>query len=81
MARVIFHPEQTSYTNGLKEVDVAAGNCRELIQKISKLYSGFTEAELGSYMVSIDGVIINNPFLEKLNPKSEFVFIRKIAAG
>ena len=81
MARVIFHPEQASYTSGLKEVDVAAGNCRELIQKLSKLYSGLTEAELGSYMVSIDGVIINNPFLEKLNPDSEFVFIRKIAAG
>ena len=81
MARVIFHPEQVSHTNGVKEVDVAAGNCRELINKLSMLYTGLTEAELSAYMVSIDGVIINSPFLEKLNPESEFVFIRKIVAG
>lgn len=81
MARVIFHPEQTPYTDGLKEIDIAAGSCRELIMKISRLYSNLSEAELGNYMVSIDGVVINSPFLEKLNPESEFVFIRKIAAG
>ncbi len=81
MARVIFHPEQTPFTDGLRETDIAAGSCRELITELSRLYSGLSEAELSNYMVSIDGVVINNPFLEKLNPESEFVFIRKIAAG
>lgn len=65
----------------MKEVEIVSASYRELIREIVNRYPGFSEADLNSYMVSIDGVIIQTPFLEKLGPNSKLIFIKKVAAG
>lgn len=81
MTRVIFHNDQFHYTKGVKEISLSVSSYRGLIKELGERYPGLTDAELNAYIVAVDGVVVPRPFLEKLNPDSEVVFIRKIAAG
>ena len=81
MAKVKFHSEQLHHTKGTNEIDIPAVNYRCLIKEILTRYPGFSEAELNSYIVKIDGVIVQTPFLEEFNNESEIIFIKKVAAG
>ena len=81
MAKIFFHTAQTSFTNGVSEIELDVADYRGCLAKIQSLYPELQSDVLSRYMVTIDGVIMQSPFLEKLGPDSELVFINKIAAG
>ena len=81
MAKIIFNSAQIQFTSGLQQTELAVKNYRELLKELVKLYPGMSADDLGNYMVMIDGLLIQTPFLEKLDPESEVIFIKKIAAG
>ncbi len=81
MAKIIFNSAQLQITNGVQQTELAVKNYRELLKELVRLYPGMSVDDLGNYMVMIDGLLIQTPFLEKLGPESEVIFINKIAAG
>ncbi|MFT5131780.1 MAG: hypothetical protein ACI9SC_000242 [Gammaproteobacteria bacterium] len=81
MAKIIFNSAQLRFTNEVQQVELAVKSYRELLKELVNLYPGMSPDDLGNYMIMIDGLIIQTPFLEKLDPESELIFIRKIAAG
>ncbi len=81
MARIRFHPDFIPFTNGEHEIQLDAGDYKTCIKKILLLYPDLNKEQLTSYMVTIDGVIIQRPFLDKLNQNSELVFVKKISSG
>jgi hypothetical protein len=81
MAKILFNPAQLQFTNGLQQTELAVKNYRELLKELVKLYPGMSVDDLGNYMVMLDGLLIQTPFLEKLEPESELIFLKKIAAG
>lgn len=81
MARVVFNSDLRRYTDGAREVEVDAGNYRELTGELSRRFPALTDAVLAKYTVAIDGRVIQMPLLEKLNSDSEVVFVARIAGG
>lgn len=81
MARVVFNSDLRRYTNGEREVEIDAGNYRELTGKLCQRFPALTDAVLAKYTVAIDGVIIQMPLLEKISGDSEVVFVARIAGG
>ena len=81
MAKILFHADHIRFTNGVSEIELDVADYRGCLAKIHSLYPELQDDVLSRYMVTIDGVIIQSPFLEKLGPDSDLVFINKIAAG
>ena len=81
MAKIIFNSAQLPFTNGLQQAEIAVNSYRELLKELVTLYPNMSVDELGKYMITIDGVIIQTPFLEQIDAESELIFIKKIAAG
>ena len=81
MAKVVFNSDLRRYTGDVREVELFAGNYRELTGKLSEQFPALTDAVLAKYTVAIDGVIIQMPMLEKIGSDSEVVFIARIAGG
>lgn len=81
MARVVFTSDLQRYTDGAREVETAAGNYRELVDKLRQRFPALTDAVLAKYTVAIDGMVIQMPLLEKINADSEVVFVARITGG
>jgi hypothetical protein len=81
MAKIFFHSDQLNFTNGVSEINLTVAHYRECIEKLKELYHELQDENLSSYIVTIDGAVIHSPFLEKLGPDSEIIFIKKINAG
>ncbi|MFW6093895.1 MAG: MoaD/ThiS family protein [Pseudomonadota bacterium] len=80
MARVVFPNHLLSVTAGEREVDVEAGNVRELLEALEARFPGSRDA-LGRSAVAIDGQIYQDAFLEALEPDSEVFFMQRIEGG
>jgi len=78
---VVFNSDLRRYTDGAREVEIAAGNYRELAAELCQRFPAMTDAVLAKYTVAIDGVIIQMPLLETLHGASEVVFVARIAGG
>jgi molybdopterin converting factor small subunit len=81
LARVVFNSDLRRYTEGEREVQIDAGNYRELTRQLSQRFPALTETVLAKYTVAIDGVIIQMPLLQKINRDGEVVFVARIAGG
>ncbi len=80
MARVVFPSHLLALTGGAREVEVAAGNFRELLEALEARFPGSREA-LGKAAAAIDGQIYQDAFLEPLEPGSEVFFMQRIEGG
>ncbi len=82
MARVILSSEVADrFTGRVKEFDMDADNMRSLMRALDAQYEGL-RAFLEEHMfVSIDGEMIQDPFLEPLEPTSEVCFLPKLKGG
>lgn len=80
MVRVVFPNHLLSHTGGEREVEVAAGTVRELLEVLEQRFPGSREA-LGKSAVAIDGQIYQDAFLERLEPGSEVFFMQRIEGG
>jgi molybdopterin converting factor small subunit len=80
LARVVFPNHLLAYTGGEREVEVPAGNVRDLLVALEQRFPGSREA-LGKSAVAIDGQIYQDAFLEPLEPGSEVFFMQRIEGG
>ena len=80
MATVVFSSELQRLT-GEEKTSVVAHTYRELVEKLTATYPGLDKDQLMGMAVSIDGVIIHDPFLEPVNTDSEVHFLYKISGG
>ncbi|MEQ8861400.1 MAG: MoaD/ThiS family protein [Pseudomonadales bacterium] len=80
MARVVFPNHLLTFTGGEREVEIAAGNFRQLLEALETRFPGCREA-LGKAAVAIDGQIYQDAFLEPIEPASEVFFMQRIEGG
>jgi sulfur-carrier protein len=85
---IVFVPTMLqSLTGGVKEVEVSAGNVRQVVERLDDLYPGIKErlVEEGrlrpNLAVSIDGEIARLGLLEKVAENSEVHFVPAIGGG
>jgi molybdopterin converting factor small subunit len=81
MAKVVFPAELQRYAGGAVEVEVSAGNYRDLVAELCRRFPALTEEAIGKQAIAIDGMIIHSPLLESFSNDSELVFFAKIAGG
>jgi len=81
MARVRFLSTQQRQTGGVAEIEIDAMDFRSAVTAIRARFPALSESELMSCTVAIDGLIVTRPFLERLGPDSELVFVSRMAAG
>ncbi len=80
MARVTFPEHFLRYTGGQREVELVAGDFRDLISALVQRWPALSEA-LEKSAAAIDGQICQDAFLEPLNPDSEVFFMPRIEGG
>ena len=80
MTKVVFPDHLLQHTNGERELDVTAGNFRELLNLLEARWPGSAKP-LGKCAVAIDGQIYQDAFLEPLEPDSEVFFMQRIEGG
>ena len=81
MARVYFSDQLQRHTNGVAELQVDAGNYRELVRQLDQKFPGIGEVLNHRVAVSIDGDLVHEPMLEPVGEASEVHFLPKLAAG
>lgn len=80
MARIVFPDHLLQHTGGQHEVELLAGNFRELLLALDQRWPGIEEV-LTKCAVAIDGQIYQDAFLEPLNGDSEIFFMQRIEGG
>ena len=85
---IVFVPTMLQpLTGGVKEVEVSAGNVRQVVERLEELYPGVKQrlVEEGrlrpNLAVSIDGEIARLGLLEKVREDSEIHFVPAIGGG
>ena len=81
MAKVVLSTELQRYTDGTRELEVAATRYLDLVVELRQRFPALPEAIITKHAIAIDGVIIQNPLLETFDQGSELLFIAKIAGG
>ena len=80
MAQVTFPDSLLGLTGGVREIDLAAGNYRDLVRALDGRFAGLSEA-LDTMAVAIDGQIYQDAFLEPLQANAEVFFMQRIEGG
>ena len=80
MATVVFSTELQRLT-GEEKCTIEASSYRDLVKQVTERYHSLNRDDLMNMAVAIDGVIIHDPLLESLEPKSEVHFLYKISGG
>ena len=82
MARVILSSEVAArFTGHTKEFNVDADTMRSLMRAIDAHYEGLGAFLEEHMFVSLDGEMIQDPFMEPLEPGSEVCFLPKLKGG
>ena len=87
MATVFIPTMLQKMTSGVKQVDVEAGNVRQVIDGLDQLFPGMKDrlVEEGqirpNLAVAIDGEVARMGMLEKLKENSEVHFVPAIGGG
>jgi len=80
VAHVHFPDNCLPYTQGVRQVQLAVTNYRELLIALEEKYPGIYE-KLERASVAIDGQIYQDAFLEPFAPASEIYFLPRIEGG
>ncbi len=81
MPKVIFPSNWQQYTNGTKEVAVAAGKYQDLVVELHQRFPALTREMIEKHALAINGVMILTPLLESFEQDSELLFVARIAGG
>ena len=81
MATVILTARFGKWTSGAVQVDIDARDVRQLIRLLDERYPGIAEKLRSGVAIAIDGEIINDPLLERIEPDSEVHFLPPISGG
>ena len=80
MATVFFSSELQQFT-GEESVIVTSSNYSEMITELAARYASLDRDRISDMAVAIDGVIIVDPLLEKLEANTEVHFLHFISGG
>lgn len=80
MARVVFPDHLLSVSGGVRELNVAAANVRDLLIELEALFPG-SEDTLAKSAIAIDGQIHQDAYLEPIGPDSEVFFMLRLEGG
>lgn len=80
MARVVFPDHLLSVSGGVRELNVAAANVRDLLIELEALFPG-SEDTLAKCAIAIDGQIHQDAYLEPIGPDSEVFFMLRLEGG
>ncbi len=69
------------FTEGAREVEVAADTFRRLILELERRFPGLGHQVEEGMAVAVDGVIFQDAYGLELKPENEIVLIPKIGAG
>ncbi len=82
MATVVLPSRLLPLTGGVEQLEVDARNVRQLIAELDARFPGIGEKlRDSSTAIAIDGEIINDPFIEPIEPDSEVHFLPSISGG
>ena len=81
MATVFFSSGLRHHTGGRDRVVIEASSFRELAAALEARFPGLREPLQKGIAVAIDGEIIQEPFLEPIQPDSEVHFLPRISGG
>jgi molybdopterin converting factor small subunit len=81
MAKVTIWGSLREAAGDRAEVEVAAGNVRELLTKLGQQYPAMRPQLDRGVSVSIDGTLYPNAWLTEIRPDSEVVLLPKVAGG
>lgn len=80
MARVVFPDHLLSVTGGVRELEVAAANVRDLLLALESEFPG-SEEILARSAIAIDGQIHQDAYLEPIGANSEVFFLLRLEGG
>ena len=82
MAIIHFNdPRLHRFTGEARAVEVHADSYRDAVEVLARKFPGI-ESLIGEEMVvAIDGIIIQDPWLDPLKPDSEVFFMAKLGGG
>ena len=69
------------FTKGEASVELEASTVRQLILELDRRFPGIGAEIRGGMAIAIDGEIIQEPLLERLEPSSEVHFLPPIGGG
>ncbi|HVO04953.1 MAG TPA: MoaD/ThiS family protein [Candidatus Cybelea sp.] len=81
MANVLIWSSLRSHTGGQANLQIEAGNVREMLDKLGDSYPGLKPQLQRGVSVSIDGIIFRDGWLEPLKPESEVVLLPRMVGG
>jgi hypothetical protein len=81
LATVIFPSNLQQYTNGIKDVVVAAGKYQDMVGELHHRFPALTKDIIEKHAIAIDGIIIQTPLLESFDRDSEILLIARIVGG
>ena len=81
MVRVAIWGSLRAATGGRREVEVEAGNLRELLDRLAQAYPGIRPQIDRGVSVAIDGLIYNDSWFTPVGPDSEVVLLPRIVGG
>jgi molybdopterin converting factor small subunit len=81
VATVFFSSSLRRHTGGRDRIEIEASSFRELVAALKARFPALREPLLEETAVAIDGEIIQEPFLEPIQPDSEVHFLPRISGG
>ena len=82
MAKVVLQTEVArEFADGQAEVEIDAGNVRELLKRLDERFPGIGARLKERTAIAIDGEIFQEPFLQSIRANSEVYFLPMIEGG
>ena len=81
MDRVAIWGSLRAATGGRAEVEVEAGNLRELLDRLAEAHPGIRPQIDRGVSVVIDGLVYNDSWFTPVRPDSEVVLLPRIVGG
>ena len=81
VATVVLPSRLAEWTGGVERIDVEAADVRQLIAALDARFPGIGAKLRDDTAIAIDGEIINEPLLERIEPDSEVHFLPPISGG
>jgi molybdopterin converting factor small subunit len=81
VARVAIPRALRDLAGGHEQIEVEAGDVRQLLAELERRYPGLGHALREDSAVAIDAEIVPDPLLERVGPDSEVHFLPRVAGG
>jgi len=81
LATVVIPSALRRHTNGAEQLELDVADVRALFRALDERFPGIATTLRGEVAVAIDGEIVNDPLLERIEPDSEVHFLPKIGGG